>query len=150
MRHYADIAIYGRDGLLKLLVEAKSKRGASQEWAARLRRNMYAHGQLPRAPYFLLALPDRFFLWQDVADPHVPVEPSYTIDSSSLLESYFERAGTSSQTVTEKGLELAISAWLEKLTSSYSQPVHQQEHWLRSSGLLDAIQGGRVEVQALV
>lgn len=150
MRHYADIAIYGQDGLLKLLAEVKSKRGASREWAAKLRRNMYAHGQLPPVPYFLLALPDRFFLWQDVADLHMPVEPSYTVDPSPLLKSYFERAGTSSQTVTEKGLELAISAWLEKLTSSYGQPAQQPEQWLRSSGLLDAIRGGRVEVQALV
>ena len=151
MKHYADIAIYGRDGGLKLLVEAKSKREKSREWAARLRRNMYAHGQLPRVPYFLVALPDRFYLWRDMTEPQALVDPQYSVDPTSVLRPYFDRAHTSSQTVTEIGLELAVSAWLEKLANSPNQPASlHNEQWLHQSGLLEAIRGGSVEVQALV
>ena len=151
MKHYADITIYGRDGGLKLLVEVKSKRGKSREWAARLRRNMYAHGQLPRVPYFLVALPDRFYLWRDIADPQALVDPQYSVDPTSVLRPYFDRAHTSSQTVTGTGLEFAVSAWLEKLANGRNQPTAlYNEPWLRQSGLLEAIRGGSVEVQALV
>lgn len=151
MQHYADIAIYGRDGGLKMLVEAKSKREKSRGWAARLRHNMYAHGQLPRVPYFLVALPDRFYLWRDMADPQALVDPQYSVDPTSVLRPYFDRAHTSSQTVTETGLELAVSAWLEKMANSPNQPASlHNEQWLHQSGLLEAIRGGSVEVQALV
>ena len=151
MRHYADIAVYGRDGLLKLLVEAKGKQGASSEWAARLRQNMYAHGQLPHVPYFLLALPDRFYLWREVEDLHMPIMPHYRADALPLLRPYLERAGTPSRKMTEQGLELAVSAWLEKLVGNHGQLASPQGgQWLHTSGLLDAIRGGRVEVQTLV
>ena len=151
MQHYADIAIYGRDGDLKLLVETKHKKGVSRSWAARLRRNMYAHGHLPRVPYFLLALPDRFYLWRYIADPQALVDPQYSVDPTSILGPYFDRARISSHTVTEKGLEFAVSAWLEKLANSPTQPTApDNEQWIRQSGLLEAIRGGSVEVQALV
>lgn len=151
MSYYADIAIYGQDGQPKLLVEVKNKRGTSPQWAARLRRNMYAHGRLPHVPYFLLALPDRFYLWRNVAETYEPVEPQYSADAQPLLRPYFERSGVSSDNVTENGLELAISTWLEKLARGYDRPViPEAEEWLRTSGLLDAIKGGRVEVQAIV
>ena len=131
-----------------LLVEAKVKRGASEEWAARLRRNMYAHGELPRVPYFLVGLPDRFFLWGDVPNPTALVGPDYVIDPTPLLGPYFNRAGTSGEIVTEWGLELAMSAWLEKLVTGQTEATGTDDgEWLRESGLLDAIHGGRVATQ---
>ena len=61
MKQYADIFAFDRDGQLVLIAEAKSKRGTSINWAAKMRRNMFAHGLMPNAPYFLLALPDAAF-----------------------------------------------------------------------------------------
>lgn len=151
MRHHADIVIYGQDGQPKLLVEAKSKRDTTLQWAARLRRNMYAHGQLPTAPYFLLALPDRFYLWKNVTETRDLVEPQYAADAWPSLGPYLERSGLSSDDVTERGLELVISTWLEKLARGHDRlSIQKDEEWLRSSGLLDTVKGGRVEVQVLV
>lgn len=150
MGHYADSAIYGRDGQPKLLVEAKNKRGTSREWAARLRRNMYAHGGLPQVPYFLLALPDKFYLWRGLQNPFDPVEPQYSADSRPVLDPYFKRSGISGSEVTERGLELAVSAWLEKLVRGHESAKSPESSWIRSSGLADAVRDGRVEVQALV
>jgi hypothetical protein len=151
MRHYTDIAVYGSDGELKLLVEVKSKKGASASWAARLRRNMYAHGQLPRAPYILLALPDKFYLWRGVQDPNAEINPDYEADPSLLLRPYAGSAGDDLSTLNERSLELVIASWLEKLVSGFNLPEPPPSvQWLRNSGLLEAIRGGRSEVQALV
>ncbi len=57
-----DLAVYDSQHQLVLVVEVKSIAGASPEWAARLRRNILAHGTFPNAPFFLVALPDRFYL----------------------------------------------------------------------------------------
>ncbi|BAY85671.1 hypothetical protein NIES267_51720 [Calothrix parasitica NIES-267] len=50
--NYADIAVYGKDKKLQLLVEVKSRHGRSINWAAQMRRNMYAHGLLPETRFF--------------------------------------------------------------------------------------------------
>lgn len=151
MQHYTDIAVYDKDGRLQLLVEAKGKRDASKNWAAKFRRNMYVHGQLPRVPYFLLALPDRFYLWKDTENPYEIVDPQYSIDPASSLTPYFELASGPPLSATGSELELALSSWLDKLTSAYGEAVPaSDEQWLRRSGLLEAVRGGRVEVQALV
>jgi len=50
--YYADMAVQGKDQHLQLLVEAKNKRGTSKIWAAKMRRNMYAHDLLPETPFF--------------------------------------------------------------------------------------------------
>src|ERR1017187_7819118 len=59
-----DFVAYDRDGGVLLLAEAKSRHGTSQDWAAGLRRNMLAHGLLPWAKYFLIATPERMYLWK--------------------------------------------------------------------------------------
>jgi hypothetical protein len=54
-----DFIAYNADGTVVLLAEAKTRHGTSEEWAAKLRRNMLAHGLLPRAEYFLIATPEQ-------------------------------------------------------------------------------------------
>ncbi len=39
-----DLAVNNRNGQLALVVEVKCKTNVSQEWAAKLRRNILAHG----------------------------------------------------------------------------------------------------------
>ena len=151
VRQYADIVVYGREGQPQVLVEAKTRKGTSKQWVAKLRRNMYAHGNLVAAPYFLLALPDRFYLWRNIPNPASTMPPDFTIDALPVLEPFFERAGISIDDASEHSLELALSSWLETLTKAPAD--NQQEkssEWLAESGLAQAILGGRVEVQALV
>jgi len=54
-----DFVAYDREGRVVLLAEAKNRRGTSEQWAAGLRRNMLAHGVLPRTEYFLIVTPER-------------------------------------------------------------------------------------------
>lgn len=66
-----DFIAYNRDGTVVLLAEAKSRRGTSEAWAAKLRRNMLAHGVLPKSQYFLIATPERMYGWrQEDLPPH--------------------------------------------------------------------------------
>jgi hypothetical protein len=58
-----DLSVDNRSGQLALVVEVKSKINASPEWAARFRQNILAHGTFPKAPYYLMVFPDRFYLW---------------------------------------------------------------------------------------
>ncbi len=41
----ADLTLYNRDGQLIAVAEVKNKQGTSREWAAKLRRNILAHGR---------------------------------------------------------------------------------------------------------
>lgn len=58
-----DFVVYDREGRVVLLAEAKNRRGTSGHWAAGLRKNMLSHGVLPWAKYFLIATPERMYLW---------------------------------------------------------------------------------------
>jgi hypothetical protein len=86
-----DFVAYDKQGRVVLLVEAKSRRGTSENWAARLRRNMLAHGTLPGTKLFLIATPERIYLWKDqpVGRPEAP--PDYAADAQKVLEPYFEK-----------------------------------------------------------
>jgi hypothetical protein len=80
IRERVDLMAYDVQGRPTLAVEVKNKRGTSRAWAAQLRRNMLAHGQLPETAFFLLALPDRFYLWKNTSNQLSNIEPTYEID----------------------------------------------------------------------
>jgi len=149
MRQYADIVVYDKNGQLALIAEVKNKQGTSKEWAAKLRRNMYAHNFMPNAPFFLLALPDRFYLWKTPTNTGEEIEPTHQIDPTSFLQPYFEKAGVSPGTVTGKSFELIVGSWLNQILRA-SNPEDIQNHgqdWLLDSGLFEALAGGHLEFE---
>jgi hypothetical protein len=148
----ADLTVYNRDDQPTLLVEVTKKLGASREWAAQLRRNLYAHGTLPRAKFFLLAMPDRFYLWkQNGADLELK-EPVYAIDSRPILNPYFERAGVTANKIDGQSLELIIGSWLAEIIYADKRPedFDDSQKWLIESGLYEAVAGGRFEYEKVV
>ena len=84
-----DFIAYDREGRIVLLAEAKSRRGTSEDWAARLRRNMPSHGVLPWAKYFLIATPERMYLWKQERPNLAEVPPEFTIDATKEFRPYF-------------------------------------------------------------
>jgi hypothetical protein len=133
-----DLAAYDRSGQVTVLVQIKTKLGASREWAERFRRNIVAHGRLPPARFFLLVLPDRFFLWEGAAE--APEE----YDAGPVLRPYFERAGVTLGAISGAGFELLVSSWLSDVLHADRAPDSSDKvpKWLTASGLLDAIKGG--------
>ena len=161
IKKVADIVVYAPDNTLKLVVEVKNRPGASSRWAARMLRNLLIHGMIVDAPYYLLALPDVFYLWKN---PNLSalnsrgyirdeVEPDFEINAAEALAPYLERVPFSPNDVSEHGLELLVSSWL---TGLVDDPVLSEGTaspdlgWLFDSGLYDAIGGGRVAAEVAV
>lgn len=147
---YVDIVAFDKSGQLALIVEVKCKFGTSVEWAKRMRRNLYAHGFLPSVPYFLIALPDKFYLWVNAGREAEEIEPTMEIDPTSFLRPYYDRAGVAPDALTGKTFELIIAGWLDSVMRADS-PADLEANdldQLANSGLLDSLSGGRLELEA--
>ena len=145
-----DVLVDDRNGQLTLVVEVKRKTNTSPEWAAKLRRNILAHGIFPKAPYFLMVFPDKFYLWANAESFQDQSEPTYTIDASPILQPYFERAGVMADQISGESLELIVTSWLGEVIHSEQLPenIDTSQQWLFESGLYAALAGGRFEHEA--
>ena len=151
MKFNADMAIYDKTGQLVLVVEAKNKLDTSSIWAAKMRRNILAHGLMPNARFFLLALPDRFYLWKDAGIVPEIVPPDYEIDPSPFLRSHYNGTDISLSSLTGESFELVISSWLNKLLQTDILPPElQAQDWLIESDLFEAIKLGHLAAQVAV
>ncbi len=157
IKKIADIVVYAPDSSPQLVVEVKNRSGASATWAARMLRNLLVHGMILDAPYYMLALPDVFYLWKNV-DSSLSgsrnitggeVEPDFEINATEVLASYVDRRSFSPDAISEYGLELLVSSWLADLVEpELSRAVVSPTlFWLFDSGLYDAIKGGRVATE---
>ncbi len=122
-----DLLVENRGGQPTLIVEVKQKLNVSSEWAAQFYRNILVHnsGILPRAPYFLMAFPDRFYLWINHTNSYSYselIEPSYTIDAEPILRPYLQGMGRTAGEMGKQSLELMIISWLGKILYS-NQPI---------------------------
>lgn len=147
MSNRLDLGMYDRNDQLVLIVEVKTKLNASSKWATHLRRNMLAHGTLPHAKFFLLALPDRFYLWVDNNAQSPEQEPTYSIDPQPLLKPYFDDTGLAADRISGETFELIVASLLNKLAqlNNHNQGNAQMQPWLVEPGLLDAISGGHLK-----
>lgn len=146
MSQQADFVAYNQDGQLLLIAEVRSRVATSKVWAARLRRNLLAHGFLPEVPFFLLALPDKFYLWKDARNTPEETEPTYELNATSLLNLYYEQGGATPETITKQSLALVLTAWLNTLTQiGVPNDVPQADRdTLIRSGMVAALKGGHI------
>ena len=146
MKQIADIAVYSPDDQLKLVVEVKNYRNATDEWAAKLRRNLLAHGFIPGSEYFLLVLPEYSYLWRRNESPDA-VPADYKSSTKDLLQL---RGDTSNpDKLSSLGLELLTSSWLNALAvSQLSREAMPELDWVFESGLYDSIKDGSVKVES--
>ena len=149
MSNHADLAVYNRHRRLTAMVEVKSKLGTTREWAARTRRNIFAHGLFVDADFFLLVTPDRLYVWTGSDTSSAPTLPTYTIDTQTHFQPYFRRAHVDPKRVSGHAFELIVSTWLSELTRNGDNTNDSDDPtWLTQSGLRNALVGGRVEHQA--
>lgn len=145
-----DLSVDNRNGQLALVVEVKRKTNVSPQWAAQLRHNILAHGTFPKAPYFLMVFPDKFYLWSSAEADQEQSEPNYTIDAYPILQPYFERAGVASDQISKDSLELIVTSWLGEIIHADQLPenIDASQQWLIESGLYAALVGGKFEHEA--
>jgi len=146
----ADVAVYSPEGNLQLVVEIKNRPGASAEWVIQMRRNLLVHTVIPLSPYFLLVLPDFFYLWTDAVSVHELAPPAYQIKAAEVLAPYLNPSTQALKDLSEYSLELLVTSWLEDLvgTEIEREKVGPHLQWLFDSGLYAAITHGSVTVEA--
>ncbi len=110
MTKHADIIVYDSDNNLQLVVEVKNQPDVSVDWATQMRRNLLGHELTPNAPYFLLAVPENFYLWKNAKSVNSP--PDYVIDATETLTSYFKPLPRSLNQMSHDGLEMLMDAWI--------------------------------------
>ena len=146
MKQIADIAVYSPDGRLKLVVEVKSYRNATDEWAAKLRRNLFADGFIPAADFFLLILPEYSYLWRHCESLDA-VPADYKFSTVNALQLRGDTANPDK--LSSFGLELLTSSWLSALAvSEVSRGEAPELDWIFDSGLYDSIKDGSVKVES--
>jgi len=146
-----DIAVYSPDRKLQLVVEIKNKLGASAEWVTRMRHNLLVHSFIPHVPYFLLVLPDFFYLWTDTTPMNSLAKPDYEIEAAKILAPYLKPT-RSLNNLSGYGLELLTISWLEDIvrTDLQQNSVDPNLQWLFDSGLYEAIAHGSVAIEDTV
>lgn len=146
MKQIADIAVYSPDDQLKLIVEVKSYRNATDEWAAKLRRNLLGDGFIPASEFFLLVLPEYSYLWRRCESLDA-VQADYKFSTKDVLQLRGDAAN--SERLSSVGLELLTSSWLNALAvSQVSREEAPELDWIFDSGLYDSIRGGSVRVES--
>jgi len=134
-----DIIAYNATGQLILAVEVRINRNTTPDWAAATRQLLLENNHVTNAPYFLLALPDQFYLWVDKPEAKL-INPDYTVDPRPFLKPYFGN-GEASEYLTKITFEMVVDAWLATLTWADKLPadVSDRGSWLIESGLFDAL-----------
>jgi len=143
-----DFVAYDRRGRAILLAEAKGRFGTSEEWAGQLRRNILAHGELPQAPYFLVAALDRLYFWKRYGSEDEG-RPDFSVEAQKVLAPYLEKLGRPISEVRSQSFEFLILWWLTDLAGSSHPPLAQDSsvRWLTDSGFLDAVKSAHIEHQ---
>jgi len=147
MKASADIVVFSPDNQPQLIVEVKGGRGATDEWAAKMRRNLVVYGVIPKAKFFLLALPEYFYLWRDNASTEL-VPADFKVRVVEALAPY--AGGIPLEALGEDSFELVVSSWLSDLISSEltQDAAGPKLRWLFDSGLYEAIKHGSLEIES--
>jgi hypothetical protein len=152
MREYlGDILVYNKKRQLVVVVVTANQKGKPREWAAEYRRNLYVNGELPKTPFFIIALPDHFYLWKEVEDDGI-VNPTYEMDPRFSLRGFLKSSGLSPDKLSPSSFEFLVSGWFDMLQivdekmdicSQHSDwQFEQNQGWLFDSGLFEAVKKG--------
>lgn len=143
-----DFIAYDHAGGVILVAEVKSRFGTSEQWAARFRSNILAHGLLPKALFFLIATPERMYFWKQDHQGVADEPPGFTIDATKELKQYLDKLNKTPQALGEQALELLVLAWLTDIARTGEARVRQDPsmRWLAESGLIDSLETARIEM----
>lgn len=147
----ADLAAYDRYRNLQLVAEVHGKRRAGENWARELRSNLLSCRAVPDSPYFLVALPDVFYLWTPATARDPQAAPEYTIDARQALAPYMRGWESALEDIHPLSLQMLVSSWLQDLASfERRREDTPASEWLFDSGLYEAIRGGQAEIDLAV
>lgn len=142
-----DLMLRDDQGTPLMATELKSRRGIDASWAARLRRNMLAHGYGHRAPLLMVATPEWIFVWREAPPPDLKERsPDFIGDARELLAERAVASGLSLHELDESSFEHLIASWLSIIAAAPSAddlPPATRD-FVVGSGLFEARTGARV------
>lgn len=161
----ADIAVWSPDNELQLVVEIRNRLGSSSEQAERIYSEAMNAPFVSETPFFLLALPDRFHLWQQENTHGAPEPPAFSVEPE-FLEPYLKAHSLKTEdicvsessefidepyTVIEKRFHFQniVREWLSDIIAR-PFPEKVLPEFLNKSGLCERIVGGRAEADAFI
>lgn len=147
MQQRADITVYDSERRLQLIVDTRRKLHPSTEWVAQMRQNLLDYKVVPPSPFFLLALPEAFYLWKGNAPERHNAPPDYVIDAGAALAPYTSGIQLPLTELSSFSLQILVTSWLEDLIGARidAESAAEGVRGLFDSGLYDAIEGGAIE-----
>jgi len=110
---------------------------------------MLSHGMLPRSKYFLIATPERMYLWkQDRADPG-EAPPEFTIDAEKVFRPYFQKLQQEPLNIGPEAFELVVLTWLSDITRSGERNLDPSSPSAGLSELTGSLQQARIETNPM-
>jgi hypothetical protein len=108
---------------------------------------MLSHGLLPASKYFLIATPERLYLWRHEQPDSAEAPPQVTVDAEIVLEPYFQKLHQEPSKIGPEAFEHLVLAWLKDIAkpdraTPDGYPSHEDasSQWLaeRSRSLKEA------------
>lgn len=144
-RFRPDLALYSPEGTLQMVGEVKRSRDNSATAAASIRRNLLAHGAVPNAPFFLVFLSERLFLWKNLEEK-VDSPPNLSATIVDVLQDYLGERASDPHNLGGESLEIALTAWFRDLATATRTPKQGSEadKVIVDSGLYSLLRRGRI------
>jgi hypothetical protein len=79
---------------------------------------MLSHGLLPSSKYFLIATPERLYLWRQEQPNGAEAPPEVTADAEQIFQPYFERLEQQPSKIGPEAFEYLVLAWLTDIARS--------------------------------
>lgn len=138
----ADIIAYNSENQPVLVVEVKNQKGVDTSSAEKYKHYLGNEGILSNGKYFLLASPEKFYLWKDANKK----QPDYIISSESFLKPYYPMNSVLAKNLSAESFELIVSAWLRSILLADDKKDIQDKdlHWLLDSGLYEKLKNGHL------
>lgn len=109
---------------------------------------MLAHGILPWSKYFLIANPERMYLWKNER-PNPEAPPEFTIDAGKVFEPYFEKLRQEPSDIGPEAFELLVLTWLTDIARSGENNLKQDPSSELLSELTGSLQQARIEMNPM-
>ena len=109
---------------------------------------MLSHGMLPWAKYFLIATPERMYLWRQDRHDLAEVPPAFTIDAEKVFQPYFQKLHQEPLNVGPEAFELVVLTWLTDIARP-GEPNRKEGPSSGLSELTGSLQQARIETNPM-
>ena len=133
---------------VKIRTRKRLRRGTSEQWAAGLRRNILSHGLLPLSKYFLIATPERLYLWNQEHLDRADAAPEYTSDAAKEFQPWFRRLSLEPSNIGPEAFKLLVDAWLNGIALS-GEGINQDVEAPLLAELTGSLQQARIEMNRI-